>query len=317
MSARSSPGNEPENMPSHWFNLVFGRTYGYDRPFIPRAGAGRLPELLADVIRESGGGIVYNAQPKKIMISDGKAKGVLLDGREIEARNVISGTGILQTVHSLAGKEYFPQGFLNTLGYYKEGFCMASVFTVFRRSAGITPGVHLYAMFPKSVGGMFKTLKDGSFPQDNMYVISVPGAAHDSGGEHLAGTIKFLVPKGIIAREAIEAEAGKVMAKMDSLIPGFRESVIESRLYTPMDYAVNFGFVSSVSPDCRERALREDGYKYTGKGIILRRLHGASGRRLCRFVGAVRQGRRETYNKEWRKLNSRKGAKGDTRVFIY
>ena len=38
------------------------------------------------------------------------------------------------------------------------------------------------------------------------------------------------------------------MAKMDSLIPGFRESVVESRLYTPMDYAVNFGFVSSVSP---------------------------------------------------------------------
>ena len=182
------------------------------------------------------------------MISDGKAKGVLLDGREVEAEYVISGTGILQTVHSLAGKEYFPQGFLNTLGYYKEGFCMASVFTVFKRSAKITPGVHLYSMFPKSVGGMFRTLKDGSFPQDNMYVISVPGAAHDRGGEHLAGTIKFLVPKGIVAREAIEAEAGKVMAKMDLLIPGFRESVIESRLYTPMDYAVNFGFVSSVSP---------------------------------------------------------------------
>jgi phytoene dehydrogenase-like protein len=241
-------GNEPENMPSHWFNLVFGRTYGYDRPFIPKAGSGRLPELLADVIREAGGGIVYNAQPKKIIIDEGQAKGVLLDGREIEADNVISGTGILQTVHSLAGKEYFPQGFLNTLGYYKEGFCMASVFTVFKRSAKITPGAHLYAMFPKSVGGMFRTLKDGSFPEDNMYVISVPGAAHDTGEEHLAGTIKFLVPKGAIAREAIEAEAGRVMAKMDSLIPGFRGSVVESRLYTPMDYAVNFGFVSSVSP---------------------------------------------------------------------
>ncbi|MHB8174137.1 MAG: phytoene desaturase family protein, partial [Nitrospirota bacterium] len=241
-------GNNPENMPSHWFNLVFGRTYGYDRPFIPKAGSGRLPELLACVIRENGGGIVYNAQPEKIIIREGRARGILLNGREMEAENVISGTGILHTVHSLAGRENFPQEFLSTLGYYKEGYSMASIFTVFRRSAKIIPGVHIYAMFPDSVSGMFRVLKEGSFPEDNMYVISVPGAVHDTAEEHIAGTIKFLIPRGAVSREAIETEAGKAMSKIDSLIPGFSESVVESKLYTPMDYAANFGFISSVSP---------------------------------------------------------------------
>ncbi len=241
-------GNNPENMPSHWFNLVFGRTYGYDRPFIPRAGSGRLPELLASVIRENGGGIVYNAQPDRIIIRDGRARGVLLEGREMEAENVISGTGILHTVYSLADRKDFPPGFIDTLGYYKEGFSMASVFTVFRRDAKITPGAHIYAMFPASVSGMFRTLKDGAFPEDNMFVVSVPDAAYGTRDEHLAGTIKFLVPKGAVSREAIEAEAGRITGRADSLIEGFSENVVDSRLCTPADYAARFGFTSSISP---------------------------------------------------------------------
>ncbi len=241
-------GNNPENMPSHWFNLVFGRTYGYDKPFIPRAGSGRLPELLASVIRENGGGIVYNAQPDRIIIRDGSARGILLDGREMESVNVISGTGILHTVHSLADRKDFPSEFLNTLGYYKEGFSMASVFTVFKKGAKIIPGAHVYAMFPAGVSGMFRTLKEGSFPEDNMFVISVPHAAYGAAEEHLAGTIKFLVPRGAVPREAIEAEAGRIMGRADSLIPGFSENTVDSRLYTPADYATNFGFTSSVSP---------------------------------------------------------------------
>ncbi len=241
-------GNNPENMPSHWFNLVFGRTYGYDRPFIPRAGSGRLPELLASVIRENGGGIVYNAQPDRIIIRDGRARGILLEGREMEAGNIISGTGIINTVFSLVERKDFPPEFLSTLGYYKEGFSMASVFTVFNKNAKITPGVHIYGMFPASVAGMFRVIRDGSFPEDNMFVISVPDAAYGTPGEHLAGTIKFLVPKGAVSREAIEAEAGRIMGRMDYLIPGFSENVVDSILYTPADYAANFGFTSSVSP---------------------------------------------------------------------
>ncbi|MGA2192182.1 MAG: FAD-dependent oxidoreductase [Nitrospirota bacterium] len=241
-------GNDPENMPSYWFNLVFGKTYGYDKPFFPRGGSGRIPELLADVIRESGGGIVYNASPKKIIVKDGKAAGVVLDGREIESAAVISGVGILPTVHSLVGKEHFPYGFLNTIGYYKEGLSMASIFVVFRRSAKITKGVHVYARFSRNMSAMFRVLKEGRFPEKGMFILSCPDAADDPGTEHLAGTIKFLIPRGGAEREAIEAEAQKIIGEVDQVVPGFKAAVVDSRLYAPRDYVDNFGFVSTVTP---------------------------------------------------------------------
>lgn len=241
-------GNDPENMPGYWFNLIFGNTYGYDSPFYPRGGAGRLPELLAEVIRENGGGIVYGASPRKIIVEEGRARGVLLDGREVEAGAVISGIGILPTVHSLVGKEHFPYGYLNTLSYYKEGLSMASVFVVFSRSAKTKKGVHIYARFSKNIGAMFRVLKEGRFPDMPMFVFSCPDAADDPGTEHMAGTIKFLVPKGGADREAIEAEAQKILSQMDELVPGFNGCIVERRVFTPMDYVENFGFVSLVSP---------------------------------------------------------------------
>ena len=260
-------GNPPENMPAYWFRLVFGNTYGYNRPFYPKGGSGRLPEILADVIRENGGGIVFNAHPQKILVDGGSAKGVLVDGREVEAKTVISGIGILPTVHSLAGKERFPQGYLNTIGYYKEGFAMASLFTVFRRGAGIRKGVHIYARFVRDMKGMFGALKEGRFPDTSMWILSCPDAADDPGTEHLAGTIKFLVPKGMTDRAAIEAEAQKVLKDTDTVVPGFYGSLVDWKLYTPRDYVENLGFVSLVTPVAESVQYQKMGQETPVKGL--------------------------------------------------
>ena len=243
-------GNEPENMPAYSFNLRFGRAYGHDRPFYPAGGSGRIPELFAEVIKENGGAIVFNASPRRILVDAGRVRGVLLDGREVEAKNVVSGIGILPTVHQLVGKENFefPYGYMNTLGYYKEGLAMASVFTVFKRSVGINKGVQTYARCSKNIAAMFRVLKEGSFPERSMAVLSCPDAVVDSGGEHLAGTVRFLVPKGVSARVEIEAEADKVLMDMDSLVPGFYEGIVSKAVYTPRKYVESFGFISTTSP---------------------------------------------------------------------
>lgn len=241
-------GNDPENMPAYWFDLIFGSTYGYDRPFYPKGGSSRIPEILADVIRENGGGIVYNASPKKIILEDGSVRGVLLDGRAIVSPVVVSGIGINATVHSLVGKEHFPQGFLNTLGYYKEGLTMASIFTVLKRDVGIKKGTHVYSRFTRDMRGMFRALKEGRFPDVSMAIFSCPDAVIDPGTEHLAGTVKFLVPKGGAERAEIEAEAEKVLIGMDAVVPGFYSGIIEKKIYTHRDYVENFGFASMVSP---------------------------------------------------------------------
>jgi len=241
-------GNSPDNMPTYWFNLIFGSTYGYDKPFYPRGGAGRLPEILSRVISDNGGAIVYHASPRKVTLDGGRVKGVIVDGREIEAKAVISGIGILPTVHYLVGKEHFPYGFMNTLGYYKEGLSMASVFVVFKRQARLTKGVHIYARFARNMPAMFRVLNEGRFPDKSMYVLSCPDAVVDPGTEHIAGTVKFLMPKGGVEKDVIEAEAEKVLKDVDTLVPGFYDNIVDRKLFTPKDYVDNFGFVSLISP---------------------------------------------------------------------
>ena len=260
-------GNDPENMPAYWFELIFGSTYGYDRPFYPVGGSSRLPEILADVIREHGGGIVYNASPQKIIIENGRVTGILLDGRVIDASVVISGIGINTTVHSLVGKEYFPSGFINTLGYYKEGLAMASVFTVFKRGIGIKKGTHIYAKFTHDMRGMFRSLKEGRFPDVSMAILSCPDAVTDPGTEHLAGTVKFLLPKGGAERAVIEAEAEKVLMGMDTLVPGFYSGIVEKKIYTHRDYVENFGFASMVSPITESVNYEKFGPEMPAKGL--------------------------------------------------
>jgi phytoene dehydrogenase-like protein len=137
---------------------------------------------------------------------------------------------------------------MNTLGYYKEGLAMASVFTVSKRSAGLRKGVQAYVRCSKNVAAMFRVLKDGSFPERSMAVLSCPSAAANSGAEHMAGTVRFLVPKGVSAKDEIEAEAVKVLKDMDQVVPGFYEAIVSKKVYTPWDYVESFGFVSTVTP---------------------------------------------------------------------
>ena len=210
-------GTDPENLPAYWPGLLAGGTYGYGRPFLPKGGSGRIAEALAEVIRENGGGIVYNAAPRRVVIKDGAAAGVILDGREMESRAVVSGIGILPTVYALAGKEHFPAHYLTTLGYYREGLASASVFAVMKRPASRNnPAMH--AQVPKDMARTFRALRDGSFPEDGMFVLSMTGAGDAAGRAALR--IRFLVPKGLDDKKAIAAEAEKVVMRADTLVPG-------------------------------------------------------------------------------------------------
>jgi len=260
-------GNDPENMPVHWFNLLFGKTYGYDRPFYPKGGAGVMPGLLADVIRENGGGIIYNAAPESIVVDGGRAAGVVWDGKTIEAKNVISGISILPTVNKLVGKEYFPFGFLDTLSYYREGLAMASVFVVFRRGAKLRKRVHVYARFSMNMRAMFRVLGEGRFPDKPMFVLSCPDAVTDPGTDTLAGTVKFLLPKGGAPKDKVEQEAEKILREVDQVVPDFYNNIVEKAVYTPDDYQREFGFTSYVSPVAESIHYEKFGVELPVKGL--------------------------------------------------
>ncbi|HEY3346423.1 MAG TPA: FAD-dependent oxidoreductase, partial [Nitrospirota bacterium] len=245
-------GNDPDNMPSNLFNLAFGGAYGNNRPFYPEGGSDRLPELLAEVITENGGGIVFNASPRSIITDKEKALGVSLDGRDIFADNIISSTGIGHTVHSLVGKENFPQGFLTSVGYYKEGFPMASLFVVLKGGVTLIDGARLYAKLPKNSSALFRVLKDGKFPEKGAYTFTCSGRPNSGNEGELTGVVRFLVPKGqpgsTVEKADIENEAGKAVRELESLVPGLSADIVRAKLLTPWDFAEQFGFLSVYTP---------------------------------------------------------------------
>ena len=109
-------------MPSYWFNLLFGRTYGYDFPFYPMDGAQRIPDLLSEVIKENGGEVRTNLSVERILIEKNKAAGVKTTGEDIEADIVISNSGIQDTVFNLVKGKGLSIEFKNRVKNISLGF---------------------------------------------------------------------------------------------------------------------------------------------------------------------------------------------------
>ena len=64
----------------------------------PRGTSRRIAETISDVIEKNGGKLIVNAGVSKILISGGKAMGVLMEnGDKIISKNVVSGVGAVNT----------------------------------------------------------------------------------------------------------------------------------------------------------------------------------------------------------------------------
>ncbi len=84
--------------------------------FTFQGGTDRLIGLMTEEMESNGITICTNSKVDRIVIENGKVRGVDVDGRFIEAASVISNSGITNTVYDLAGRESFPDDFLSDIG---------------------------------------------------------------------------------------------------------------------------------------------------------------------------------------------------------
>lgn len=72
----------------------------------PIGGSSQIIKTIAPVINQSGGIILINAEVDKVIIENNIAKGVKMkDGKLLFAKNIVSGTGIMNTFNKLLPKE--------------------------------------------------------------------------------------------------------------------------------------------------------------------------------------------------------------------
>ena len=74
----------------------------------PRGGSGGLTKALAAMIRAHGGDVHTSSPVERLLVSSGKARGVVVDGDPITAQAVLSGTHILETLDKLLPAEHRP-----------------------------------------------------------------------------------------------------------------------------------------------------------------------------------------------------------------
>lgn len=77
-----------------------------------RGGTDHLISKMKDELLKNNVDIKLQAKVEKIVIENGKASGVILNGKHIKAKTVLSNSNIKTTVMNLVGPEYFPQDFI-------------------------------------------------------------------------------------------------------------------------------------------------------------------------------------------------------------
>lgn len=82
----------------------FGANGKYGTPGVPMGGCKAVVDALVEVIRANGGNIHVNSRVDSILVSDGKATGIVVNGDKVSADMVISNIG-----HKLTSRMYDPK----------------------------------------------------------------------------------------------------------------------------------------------------------------------------------------------------------------
>lgn len=128
-------------------------------------GVQNLSNAIAKKIIEFGGEIYTGSSVEKIIINDKRIKGVLIDGKEIEAKYVVSNADALKTYHELIGDKYLGKSFITTLNTMKESI---SAFIMYL-------GVTINNADAEKINGWYYTGLELNDTKNNIpIVISVP-----------------------------------------------------------------------------------------------------------------------------------------------
>jgi all-trans-retinol 13,14-reductase len=96
----------PPKQSSYVMHVAVARHYLQNGGAYPIGGSQQIFNTMAPLIWKKGGKILSNAEVAEVIIDQNTAKGVrMADGREIFAKVVVSGTGVMNTFNHLIAKE--------------------------------------------------------------------------------------------------------------------------------------------------------------------------------------------------------------------
>jgi phytoene dehydrogenase-like protein len=80
--------------------------------YIYQGGTDKMLRLMSEELKKNGADVRIMADVTKIIVEGGEVKGVVVNGKEVRARAVVSNAGLLSTIHHLVGDEHFSADFM-------------------------------------------------------------------------------------------------------------------------------------------------------------------------------------------------------------
>lgn len=243
------------------FHHVMGETNGKRGVWsYVRGGMGGLTQALASAARDLGVEIRTQAEVAKILTRDGRVSGVALaDGSEYEAKKVASGVDCHLTFEKLLDSSELPPEFMDAVARisYASASCKVNValerLPSFTALPGHEPGpqhfgtVHL-CPDQDFIERAYDDAKYGSFSKEPVVECTMPSSLDPSvapTGKHLMSMFTQYAPYRLNGGEWTDAlrneYADRCFEVVERYAPGFKDSVIDRQILTPVDLEATFG----------------------------------------------------------------------------
>ena len=221
-----------------------GKTYYPGYCYI-KGGCQKIPEALADYIISHGGKIHYNTVVEKVLVENGKAKGIRLSGGEETKSDMVVGCGagrdfFLETV----GREHLDKEYLEILDTFRP---MEAVFML-HLGVDFDPMEHLRAALVYCYGmydlhAATEKLRSGVYHEGNDgYLIFVPSEhAPEFAPEGKHCVTIYTVAPDTLAEGDWESKKQEYAEKLISLaerqLPGLSKHIDTMKIMTARDYS--------------------------------------------------------------------------------
>ena len=242
--------------------LACGYHFIKPKPYaVPVGGMGSIVEIIAEVAKDRGAKIFTESRVDRIVMRDGVATGVVVDGKEVSAKVVISTLAPKITLLDLIGAEHLDDETLDLLTSVKSVGSSAEIFFALKELPDYTaaPGKDP-AAFPHRTAQIicpslefaercFDDWKYGRISK-RLSLVQVNESLFDPSlapaGKFTAKVYVTAVPyklaEGSWDDPAVRAEfATNVIDTITEYAPNFRDAIIEKCVFSPLDMERVFG----------------------------------------------------------------------------
>jgi phytoene dehydrogenase-like protein len=232
----------------HYMGEIDGvfRAWGF-----AKGGTGAVSEAIAGAARSLGAEIRTGATVQSVLVSGGRATGVVLEsGEEIRARTMVSGLDPRRTFIQLVGEQHLPSDFTAAINRFKfrgssgkvnlaldrlpEFTCLPGNGPHLRGAMSISPGLEY-------VERAYDDAKYGEFSREPYMDIVIPSMIDPSmapPGKHVMSIFVQYAPynlNGGWSAAKREAFGDAVINAVSRFAPNLREAIIHRQVLTPMD----------------------------------------------------------------------------------